>query len=221
MNQPQSNPPVWKKKWVQVTGVGIAGVVAITVEITTGVIGIVNFTTKHFFPPPPIQVLVTPESAPNRPACLKFSFERVPSDFTLGKIRFKVTTVLLLDSLIAAPEPGFRRGPKVTAKRPHEPRKKDMVVPVDVINGKAKFVDHNVMIQAEKENDAFTVPVCAVLMSGSTSITMTVVPSFFSLTMKPIENIEVRTADNLPVEKGIQLKVTPRRTVSNPSLRTR
>ena len=79
---------VWKKPWIFLTAIVAVG--APVLDFTTGAIGVVEKAVEWFYPPSPALVRITRAQEPNGPTCLEFSFERLPSDFTLGKIRFDV-----------------------------------------------------------------------------------------------------------------------------------
>ena len=197
MSPPQTDPPpapLWKKPWFVLTGLAL--VATPVLGVATGAIGIVEKAVEWFCPPSPALVRITREPVTNGPTCLKFSFERLPSDFTLGNIRFTVTATSELRSTVS-----------IAARSPYRNKEKDMKVPTDVMKGEVKEIKHSVEIQAEKENDAAIVSVCPVPAHPGTSVNLTVVPSFLSLAGNPIENIEIGTDDGSSVEKGIELVV--------------
>ena len=209
MTPPQTDPPptpIWKKLWIALAGLAVAG--AAVLDFATGAIGIVEKVVECYSPPSPALVSITLEPVPNGPTCLKFSFERLPSDFTLGKIRFTVIAISGLQSTAhVAARSVYRQG-------------KDMTVPTNVMTGERIEIDHDIDIQAQKASDAAVVAVCPIPVDPGMSANVTVVPSFLSLAGQPIENIETSTDDGSLIDDGIELAVVRYPSPSSPNFQT-
>ena len=198
--------PIWKRTWIILSAIVVTG--APLLDFATGAIGIVEKVAEWCSPPAPALVRISTEPVPDGPTCLRFSFERLPSEFTLGKIRFNV---------LAAS--GFRSGAHIAAT-PVYRQDRDLRVPTNVLNGRVKAIEHPVDVQSERENDAAIVTVCPVPADPGTSASLTLVPSFVSVAGTPIEDIEASTDDGSPVDKGFDVAVAPRPLTQGPALRS-
>ena len=194
--------PLWKKPWIVVSGIAIVG--ASVLDFMTGAIGIAEKVVEIFSQPPLALAKIETRKVNNGPTCVKFAFERLPSDFTLGEIQFNVIATSDLRHVnYAATIPVFRAD-------------LDMKVGPDVLEGKVAKMSHEVNIQAEKDNDAAIVDVCPIPLLQGMSARLTVVPSFLSLAGEPIENIEIKTVDGSSIERGIELTVARYPTTLSP-----
>ncbi len=79
-------------------------------DFAMGAIGIVGKAVEWFSCPSPAVVRITKEPVANGPTCLKFSFDRLPAQFTLGKIHFTViATSELRSTAHVAAKPVYRQ----------------------------------------------------------------------------------------------------------------
>ena len=187
---------------------GIAIVGAPVLDFVTGAIGITGKVIELFSQPPPALASVDTRQVHNGPTCLSIAFERLPSDFTLGRIQFDViATSDLRHVSYTAAKPVFRAG-------------RDMKVPPEVMEGTVDKMSHEVNFQAEGEDDAAIVEVCPVPLRQGMSARLTVVPSFLSLAGEPIENIEVKTVNGSSLESGIELTVVRFPSTRSPDYQT-
>ena len=88
------------------------------------------------------------------------------------------------------------------------------------MNGQAKAIEHPVKIQSQKENDAAIVTVCPVPVHPSTTASLTLVPSLFSVAGNLIENIDISTDDGSPIDRGLDVAVAPHPPTPGPTLRS-
>ena len=175
----------------------IAAFVASVFGIITGVFWFFEETYELCCSSPPALVKVTTISDDTGPICLKFAFEQLPSDFTLGRIQFKVIAASELSYLhFAGAHPIWQKWTD-----------RDMAVSDEVMEGKVDKIFHEVNIQADKNDDAAIVVVCPVSSDPGMSAELTVVPSFLSVTDVLIENIKIKTGGESSDEDGIKLTV--------------
>ena len=89
------------------------------------------------------------------------------------------------------------------------------------MDGHVNVIEHPVGIQADKENDAAHVTICPVPANPGTSASLTLVPLFFSVAGNPIENIEISTDDDSPIDKGLDVTVVPRPLIPGSNLQSK
>ena len=206
---------LWKRPWIVFTA--IAAAAATPLAFVTGAIEIVEKVVDWSSPPSIALVRITTEPVLGGPTCLRFSFERLPSEFTLGKIRF---TVLAASEFRFNVHPEPETNPRIAARPVHR-QHRQMQVPTHVMNGQVDVIEHAVDVQSDKENDAAIVSLCPVPVDSGISARLTVVPSFVSLAGNPIENIEASTHDGSPIGEGLDLAVAPYPRTSGPDFQTK
>ena len=176
-----------KRIWVLFTGLIVAA--TIFLNFGTSVIDFVQSFVSNFVSPPPplVSIRTKGENQPNK--CIEFGFERLPANFTLGRISFRIIE---------------RQGPipiagDMAAQVLHMPVNKQLSP--SIFADESKEFDFDVSFQSERDNDAAIVDFCPTLTMPGTRGSLTVVPAFLSVAGQHIQDLEI-LYDGKPVKEG-------------------
>lgn len=179
--------------WALLSGVVLGA--TLLLDLTTSAISVVQPIVRLITGSPSPLVSVRKSIKEGQQECLEFGFERLPSDFTLGRIEFQIVeskgpTPISGDMLASV----FRMSV-------------NLVLPLSVFSPDTKKIEFKVNLQAKRENDAAKIILCPILKMPGTQGILVVRPEFLSVTGRPIKNLEPLVDDDISLEDGIVLKL--------------
>lgn len=191
-NNPLNDPQSWKKLWIAISGVIVA--VVSVFDLITNSFGFIETVIEWSYSPPQAIVHVSSINIESGGTCLEFGFEKLPSDFNLGKIHFKI-----IDTYGPTPITG-----DMAAHVLRLPRVYVELSPA-ILSGNKKELVFSAPFQANKRNDTALVDFCPILTMSGWSGKLVVIPSFFSVANELIEDIKMTTNEGVSIEEGITI----------------
>lgn len=182
-----------KSTWALISGVAIGA--TLLLDLATSAIGVVQPIYRLIVgsPLPLVSIRKSIEEGQNE--CLKFGFERLPSDFTLGRIVFQI-----LDSKGPTPLSGDMMA-SVTSMSVNK------FLPLSVFSADTKNFEFEINLQSERENDTVIVSLCPILEMPGIQGVLVVKPEFLSVAGRPINHLETLVEGGGSLEDGIVLKL--------------
>ena len=183
---PARGRPFWKHRWVRISAVltAIAAFVGFVADLSSVVSAVDDYFADD---PPSPMVEISPVDVSGH-QCTRFVFSRLPEDFTLRRIQFRI-----VDSEGPAPFSGHMASEILRLPVNQE-------LPPAVLTGET--TEFSVILpkpfQANQRNDAAVVNYCAMLNRPGFRGQIHVVPTFFSISNDEIEDIEIVTHDGTP-----------------------
>ena len=179
--------PVWKKRWLRLS-------VALMAAAT-----FFEFATNSFGFGQLVVGLISAPRAPSvtagerAPHCIRFAFEHLPADFTVGNIVFRI-----VDRFGPVPMGGDMAAIVV-------PLPVNIELSPTVFSQETSEFPCPVELQSERDGDAAIVDLCATLTMPGMRGHLVVVPSFYSLGGKRIRDLDIVTETGTPIELGLPL----------------
>jgi hypothetical protein len=165
---------------------GLTALMLIFDFITKG-LGVVDKIQVWCCAPPPT-VAVNVLDKPWGGQCLEFAFQDLPADFILGSIRLDIKQTQGPTQIPGNQAGGIYEAPEVNA-----------ILPLEIFFEKTP-INFEVRLQSAKPRDAAIARYCPRLDSQGSKGTLTVVPTFLTLTGTPINNLEVvKPGPGIPV----------------------